>query len=322
MKNYTPICPKNPYICKMRDVCEEFRNGTCPYAKYEGHKPYDNANVVVNIFKDFQEIIVYKKTFLVPNEATIKSDIDRTRLFKRLENGTLIPLKDDITIKRIQSSLFNSYKRSADSIYGYLLTNEWDYFFTLTFSPDQVNRNDDNAVKELWTRFAHNFTRRKAFKDVKILCVPERHEACEEYPRGALHFHCLFGNCNLDKYLTLARYPDNAFNRKLHRVYCPITNASGELIYNCSLWTYGFNTVCKIAKEDNQLKVVNYIAKYVNKQNKIGYGYKRYFHTRNLDFKEKYVLLMDTEMQKQLVKHNEIFKDNEKFTIYRVYGQN
>ena len=320
MKNLKNNCPKNPYKCKMREICEQFRNGLCPYTIFNGKNQFSNANSIINVFNEFQEIIIYNKTFLVPNENTqINLEIDRSRLFEKLPNGVLLPLKDDITIEKVQRTIFNSYKRSCDNLYGYLLANKWDYFFTLTFSPKLVDRNDDNAVKNLWSKFEKNFTRRKDFKNVKIICVPERHEPNEEFPKGALHFHCLFGDCNLDKYLTKAKYPDNSFNRKLKRVGKQIYNKNGQLIYNCSLWKFGFNTVCKIETNEPQEKVVNYIAKYVNKQNKIGYCCKRFYHTRNLNFKNKFVELLNEDFINSIKNNAQLYKSNDRFSVFRIY---
>ena len=68
-------------------------------------------------------------------------------------------------------------------VYNYSLANDWDWFVTLTFDPQKVDRyNYSDCAKKL-----KNFidvTRRKC-PGLKYLFVPELHKD------GAFHFHGL-----------------------------------------------------------------------------------------------------------------------------------
>lgn len=64
------------------------------------------------------------------------------------------------------------------------MCNEWDYFVTLTISPDKHNRYDLELYKKQLSEFLHNYNRRCSVSDkVSYLLVPEKHKD------GAWHMH-------------------------------------------------------------------------------------------------------------------------------------
>lgn len=93
----------------------------------------------------------------------------------------------------------------------------------------------------------------------------------------------------------------------------------GSPLLNIRNWTNGFSTLAVIPKEQNYERVVNYISKYISKGNGAGYCQKRFYHTRNLNFKNKSIIF---------VKDDEIFllaaqlglecvKENDKMLVFR-----
>lgn len=274
------------------------------------------GNTVINKNLDFTEIIFYKDDFIyslgnnvfVDTETgeIIKNDVDRSR--KLIQEGDILrPLADTVTIESIKKTIFNSAKRAKDNYFGYAYNNRWDYFLTLTFNPQKYDTSDAN-LKYLWGIFRKKI--QYIEPKVKILCVPERHKS------GVLHFHCLIGDINLDKYLVPAINPHTGKQIKSRKY--------NSLIYNIKLWSYGYSTVAKIDNSKiSQETVANYLIKYVGKDTSIGYNQKKYYRTNNLDFKNKEVVRL-TENQKQELINSLLavnVKETDKFIVYRIYDK-
>lgn len=194
-----------------------------------------------------------------------------------------------------------------------------------------INRNNDDIMKLLWHRFQDNIKHR--FRDIKILCNPERHPTS-----GCLHFHAILGNCDLSKFMTPAvdsseflwewkngekvfkkdesgnKIPNPKFGK-------PIKSKYGEQVYNLSCWNFGFSTCVKLPRKNNKLRVVNYLIKYVSKSNNMGRFQNRYYRTHNLNFKNKLITKMtEYEFNKHVNNMFAIeYKDNAKMKVYRVY---
>lgn len=245
---------------------------------------FKSCNAVINEFSDFTDVIYYEKTFTIregenaiyvdaSTGEVVKKVIDRSPLLKE-ENGVLVPNRDDLKISQILASGKKSCNRAKDNFYGYAFSNFWKYFLTFTID-SKYDKDDDKLVKNLYSKFVNKFTKR--FKGVKVLCKPERTE------KNQLHFHCLVGNCDLTKFLVRAFNP--------HTLE-PITSKCGHPVFNLDLWNFGFSQVAIIPKEDNQIQVVNYMTKYLTKDNNIGRFQKRFYHTRNLNFKNKSVTML------------------------------
>lgn len=148
--------------------------------------------------------------------------------------------ENDRFFKRIENN-----KRAKTNVYDICRSNEWDYFLTLTFSPDKVNRYDySECLKKLQRRFEN--IRNKYAPDMKYVLVPELHKD------GAVHFHGLISGCN-SKYFEPAINPqDGSF------IYF-----KGNKVYNWNLYTLGYATATAVL--DTQ-KVSFYITKYLTKQ--------------------------------------------------------
>lgn len=222
--------------------------------------------------------------------------VDRVR--KMIKEGEYWVPVDGFEIADIQASIKNSSKRSKDTMYGYVLANDWQYWVTLTFSSDKVNRYDDNAVKDLWSEFQRACKRSNP--DCKILAIPERHKD------GALHFHALMSDINLT--LVPAVGKDGK----------AIIDYFGNIIFNVKDWDFGFSTCAVIPKDNNNLRVANYLVKYITKDGNIDYNAKRYYHTHNLNFKNKTIAyLTEEEFAKSEFKEGiEKVKSNERMDVY------
>ena len=75
--------------------------------------------------------------------------------------------------------------RSRSRVLQLAFNNKWDYFVTLTFDKDKIDRYDYKAICSSMLKFFDNYKQRKS-KDFKYLLIPEQHKD------GAFHFHGYF----------------------------------------------------------------------------------------------------------------------------------
>jgi len=146
--------------------------------------------------------------------------------------------------------LLNNISRVRSKIRDYAFCNEWDYFVTLTFDIKNINRYDLKEVKKKLGKYFNNYKSRKN-KDFQYLLVPEFHQD------GAIHFHGLIKNLNIDDLKEFNR------NDKL-----PIY-ILGQIDKGLKIWDwvdfhykFGYTTIEPIRNSD---AACNYIVKYVTK---------------------------------------------------------
>lgn len=291
-------------------LCPNFSK--CPYAI--AWLKEHSANTIINKFEDFTEICFYKSSFLINRDA-VSNDIDRTRKWIKDETGVLTPKNDSIKIESLTNCLTNSRKRALDNLFGYVLCNTWSYFVTITFKHGKHKKLSDDVVKYQWQKFRQQLQYK--YPDIKILLVPE------DTPTGnhGMHFHGFIGNADLGEYLSPARNNDKSSKFFGEFLYTP----QGDPIFNFmkTLTNIGFTTVVKL-KDNNRLKLVNYMTKYMHKDSSnFDYNENSYLHTYNLNFKDKEVANFSDKEKSDLV--NTLFaipyKETEKMIIYRVFNK-
>lgn len=158
-----------------------------------------------------------------------------------------------------------SVSRAKQSIYELARNGVWEWFVTLTFAGDKVDRYDYDAVTKKLSVWLNNL--RKKSPELEYLFVPEQHKD------GAYHFHGLMSHLENVQILDSGR------------------RSKGEVIYNLRAYKYGFSTMTKVI--DNAA-VTRYIAKYVTKDllKYIG-SKKRYWASRNLERPTVHLLELD-----------------------------
>lgn len=270
------------------------------------YRVFTPANYVVNVYPYDVEVVYYKKGFNHLVDCGNLEYIDRERLLEKNDRGIYVPVRDDFTVSDLQRSIRNSSKRALDSFYGYAKSNDWEYFVTLTFSPETVNRYDFNAVGELYSEFQRWCKRKNP--DVKMLIVPEFHKKENENYEKALHFHGLISGINFN-----IRPFNDPHTKK------PVYTKNGDPLFEILDWKYGLATLAVIPPDDNYNRVVSYLQKYVTKEGNIGYCKKRYYRTRNLDFKNKYIGYADDETLQDMLQDFQLekYKENSKMIVYR-----
>ncbi len=172
--------------------------------------------------------------------------------------------------KAHERSLYESLKRTRKMLYRYSRCAEWDYFITLTFSPDKVDRYDFSACMSKARKWCNNQRTRYA-SDLQYLLVPEQHKD------GAWHIHGLLAQCDGMSFMDSGK------------------KVSGQIIYNLTGWRYGFSTATQIMDLD---KCSSYICKYITKELcEIAPHKHKYYISNNLyPVEESYLLCMDNNI--------------------------
>lgn len=161
------------------------------------------------------------------------SDIELAEISKDIRKS----FDDEKELRRI------SQCRAKGKVKAMALLNDWDYFVTLTFDNNKVDRYDNNAVLKTtltWLRNQYNK------HGIKYLLIPEHHKD------GAIHWHGFIQDSN----------------NKLKLSKANIKSKKGHEVYNIDSWSQykGFNTACKIDKSySSRAKITNYVNKYITK---------------------------------------------------------
>lgn len=291
-------------LCSYKKLCEKVKDRV--YKKEGSIRVKQNTSI--RFERDGKiEVVKYEK----PYELVVKGEelnyvgdnIERSSITAYNANiQAFEPVRDVFIIQNLRRSIQNSQKRSLQKFYDYILANDWHYFLTLTFSPEYVNRYDDEEISEKW----HYFQKWIKVKNpnAKIIVCPERHED------GALHFHGFISNCP-----NIRLVP--AYNSKTG---LPLKNKhTGLPTLNLIDWKYGYSTVDVLPVENNYLRVCNYASKYITKNNDVGKNKKRYYHTKNLDCcnSENY-FYSETEFSKLIEQYNlQPVKNSKGLTVFR-----
>lgn len=126
-------------------------------------------------------------------------------------------------------------RRSRSAITELALCNEWDYFVTLTLSPEKFDRHDLKTWQKALSTWIGNFNRKHDCK-LKYLLIPEHHED------GCWHMHGLFAGLPAD---------------------CLCINQHGYLDFPEYAERFGF---INLGPVKDPVRVARYITKYVSKQ--------------------------------------------------------
>lgn len=150
-------------------------------------------------------------------------------------------------------------------IRGYMLTNAWKYFVTLTIDQKKINSFDYDVAKNRLLKWCAS--ERKNHGAFNYLFIPEMHKS------GAIHFHGVIGGNDLVKFT-------KATNQKTNK---PVIR-NGRQVYNLKSWSkIGFSDCEQI---ENLEATSAYITKYITKDllsDPKMYKKKRYFTSRGLN---------------------------------------
>lgn len=149
------------------------------------------------------------------------------------------------------SKMAQSLSRSKSRIHELALCNPWEYFITLTISPEKFDRNNLPAYQKQLSKWLNNYNTRKGYQ-VRYLLIPEPHK------NGAWHMHGLLMGLPLQA-LTLFTMADN-IPSNIKRML-----SQKRMIYNWGAYasTFGWVTVEQIIDHD---RCASYMTKYITKQ--------------------------------------------------------
>lgn len=171
--------------------------------------------------------------------------------------------------RKKEHSLYSSLNRTRSALYMYARQCKWEYFITLTYSPDMIeNRYDFSLCMKKCSRWIRNCQNRKA-NDLLYLLVPEQHKD------GAWHIHGLL--CNT----TGLTFTDSG------------KRFDGKIVYNLDDWKLGFSTATKVT---DTYKVSSYITKYITKDLcVVTTGKQRYFVSKTIPKPKTFTALIDPD---------------------------
>lgn len=167
--------------------------------------------------------------------------------------GCRLPSDDDE--KEFAGKLENNLIRAKTKIRDYVLSNNWEWWVTLTLNPAWLDRYDLPAFVKSFGEMIHNYNRRNN-RQVKYLLVPEKHPTS-----GAWHFHGFFSGL-----------PDDDI----------VINEYGY--YNWIKYTdnFGYMSMSRIR---DKMRAANYITKYLTKtmaENVTACGAHTYYCSKGL----------------------------------------
>ena len=239
---------------------------------------YKRTFVTRKLYKNGSEKIIIKSGYS-PNIEKMLRAKKRKKLLKEIEYQSIEP-KGQLNFETIQEyeekknkldrkyapkleNAVRSMNRSKNNLKDILQCNEFNFFVTLTFDKNKIDRLDDNKTRKIFTQWVSNIQR--DLPNLIYVAVPEYHK------KGGLHFHLLIGGVTAED-LGLVN------SGKVVKS----SRCKGQIIYNVSKWNRkGFSTATEIL-DNNAVKF--YLSKYLTKS-KVDprfFGKKRFYVSRNI----------------------------------------
>lgn len=244
----------------------------------------------------FYSTMVTTKEYLYGEKSVIESERIDNKILDHVPTpfNTHGDIIDDIKVYspielalRHERSVISSVNRTKNMVYNYARGNVWEWFITLTFNKEKIDRyNYDECSKRL--RKWLNNIKNKYAPNLKYLVIPEQHKD------GAWHFHGLLSDCGNIKF-------NEAFNKHTGEL---LYTKSDLPIYNFGSYKLGYSTATAIVDTE---KASSYVTKYITKDMAVNTkGYRRYYPSANLDLPPKtYFFLVENEKMEFLKLHKD-----------------
>lgn len=157
-----------------------------------------------------------------------------------------------------EEKLRTSLSRTRSKVFELAMCNPWEYFVTLTLSPENGNRRDLRTFKQSLSKWLNNLNYRRGCS-IKYLLIPEPHAD------GSWHIHGLFMGIPEDMLVAFTLQ-----DHLPHRLLKMLRN--GHELYNWPGYAkkFGYVTCERIRNLDACAK---YITKYITKE--LGEGVSR-----------------------------------------------
>ena len=252
----------------------------------------DTKSITYNLYSTERR---YKKETLIsyyfqPNRKIIKKcspiDINGERFRLNNQTGEITEYKK----KEILASYGASLRRTTILMNMLLSMNDFDWFWTLTFDKEKIDRFDDKQVFDCYKKYINNLKHK--FPSFKYMCFPERHDD-EDH---CIHFHLLvagitakqMGLVNSGKVcchwavkrgIKIGLCSKEFYDKTKH--LHELKDTDGEPIYNITTFAYGYTTVSRICSRE---RCNSYVKKYVEKAlGSTEIFKKRFYYSSNLN---------------------------------------
>ncbi len=139
-------------------------------------------------------------------------------------------------VKSQGADMERSMRRARAKLRRLALANNFQYFVTLTLSPEMIDRYDGSAIVKVLGRWCDNMVRRNG---LRYILVPEQHKD------GAFHFHGFFAGDGLEVIDSGVKWEDRT-------------------VYNLPQWKLGFSAAQELYGDYHA--AVGYCCKYIGKQ--------------------------------------------------------
>lgn len=203
-------------------------------------------NVRLYDYDGTQQVRIYKKPVTRKEYHIEKPKIDKQNDSK----------SKDRSPEAAEHSKQVSQNRTKQVVYELTRSNRWDWFITLTFNPDKIDRSNYELLLATVRKWFNNIKQRKA-PAMKYIIIPELHQDGVNY-----HFHGLLADAYGLEFLDSG-----------------IIDKSGKNVYNIPDFRYGFTTATRV---ESSQKAAAYITKYITKELEVTIkGKRRYLASRN-----------------------------------------
>lgn len=240
-------------------------------------------NVRLYEYEKSYQIRLYKR--YVENKKGTLKELYKPEKSPKMEKSKK-QIKPELRIrtpKEIEHSLIVSQNRSKQAVYEISRANGWQWFITLTLSPDKVDRSNYDECLATVRKWFNNIKQRYA-PALRYLILPELHDDGVNW-----HFHGLLADV---EGLTFVK---SNIKQK------------GRRVYNIQEYTLGFTNCTKVT---DSRKVAAYITKYITKslQSHIK-GKRRYLASNNCKRAEKTEYNIRPEEKQELLAYCSLCED-------------
>lgn len=155
------------------------------------------------------------------------------------------------------ASSLNNIRRARARLRELLLSNEFDWFVTVTLDSEKVDRYDYGAIIKPLNKWLDNRVQRHGFR---YILVPEFHED------GAIHFHgVVSGDLKaVDSGTVKVHGKKKPVKLSTYKRY--YSGQAYSTVFNIADWRHGFTTAVRLDKKTHA--VANYISKYITKDSR------------------------------------------------------
>jgi len=174
-----------------------------------------------------------------------------------------------------EEKLPENVRRAKSKVFELAICNDFDFFCTLTFSPDKVkDRYDLEACMKSFSKWRNNYNNRREGANVKNLLIPEEHKD------GAWHLHGLISG--IPKSDLREFHLNEHLPQKIRREL-----SKGHQVFQWTAYDkkFGYCTLSPVRSKD---AVAKYITKYITKE--LGFSVKAlnaHLYYRSQGLKEK-----------------------------------